>query len=74
MHTLGGMNQKHGDEDWQAAAQRHPEEAVDALEERFLGRAEFSSESDQAEPTPAIEQDLDSNGLGSAEAGEEPPD
>lgn len=68
------MRPNHDDDDREAAAQQHPEEAVDALEERVLGPTDSSTEQDQQDPAPAIEQDLDSDDLGSADAGAEPSD
>lgn len=67
------MRPNHDDDD-REAAQQHPEEAVDDIEERVLGPTDSSTEQDQQDPAPAIEQDLDSDDLGSADAGAEPSD
>lgn len=53
--------------------EHHPEETVDALEERAVGgTADQSRDEDEDDDSPAIEQDLDDDDLGTA--GSEPTD
>jgi len=48
--------------------QSRPEETVDALEERVLGGTADQSRDEAEDDSPAIEQDLDAEELGSSEA------
>lgn len=52
----------------------HPEETVDALEERALGRPDDEARDEPADDSPAIEQDIDQEdlGRGGEDAGSEP--
>jgi hypothetical protein len=67
------MRPNHHDDD-RETAQQHPEEVVDALEERVVGSTDSAADNEEEGPAPAIEQNLDSDELGSADAGTEPPD
>jgi hypothetical protein len=54
--------------------QANPEQAVDAVEQRVLGRPTGTAPDDEpADTTPAFEQDLDPADQGSAGAAEEQP-
>lgn len=52
--------------------QSHPEEALDALEERVFGHTVDQTRDEQGDTTPAFEQDLDAEDQGSGDAGTEP--
>lgn len=68
------MSRAEDDNDRDENARQHPAETVDALEERVFGRSDSPADEDQESqnPAPAIEQDIDSDELGSADAGDEP--
>ncbi len=66
------MRQNNDDEGRAGSVPQHPAEEVDELEERVFGRDEADEAEDEEDPAPAIEQNLDSDDLGSADAGDEP--
>lgn len=53
------------------AARDHPDQAVDELEQRWFPAEEDDGEQAD-EAAPVIEQDLDAQDLGSADAADEP--